>query len=551
MSDILNALRKAWGDARVNVVAKVGDTVIREQDGGYAVWPTKWEIGANDQIRVVTPAASEPEEPVDPEEPGEDLPPGTDLPPATDSLPIIVTNRSGKNAPVRIYVLVVNLNTDQLGYIDSQGRFHAWALPGGPVPVPAPDVSIAGPENGGELTLNIPRNMSGRIYFAYEQPLDFGLVDAGLVQPVPWEPASSVHDVRFDWTEFTFNDYGLWINSSQVDHFASPHTVSVVDNDATRTTGTLKPGGFQAVVDALEADPAFKDSVQRDAAGEVLRVIAPSKASIIGVLDPHYLDPAIDEAWKLYETETLVVVPFAHEPETKFYGQVSGGVLRFTDGDGQPARDSQTGELAEFEKPSTDDVWGADGALFAPNDHVVGPIARTIAAALHRGNLSTVQVQPGDPESIPGFYQTDPCNTYSRVIHEQMVDGKAYGFAFDDVANQESLVHSGAPVWATISLDPYSGEAGDAPTPVEPVEEPGEDDDLVVTIGEGHPGYATLTLGPGTTPGAVTIAVAGSQTTVSVGGPGDVRFDLTAPPGRYVLDVSSTGSLGSVKVTLP
>jgi hypothetical protein len=37
-------------------------------------------------------------------------------------------------------------------------------------------------------------------------------------------------------------------------------------------------------------------------------------------------------------------------------------------------------------------------------------------------------------------------------VHANMKDGKAYGFAFDDVTGQESLVHSGGPVKASITL---------------------------------------------------------------------------------------------------
>jgi hypothetical protein len=43
----------------------------------------------------------------------------------------------------------------------------------------------------------------------------------------------------FDWSEFTFNDHGLWLNSTQVDQFAVPHTVGVTGDDGTTsTTGT-------------------------------------------------------------------------------------------------------------------------------------------------------------------------------------------------------------------------------------------------------------------------------------------------------------------------
>ena len=53
------------------------------------------------------------------------------------------------------------------------------------------------------------------------------------------------------------------------------------------------------------------------------------------------------------------------------------------------------------------------------------------------------------------FYRNEPTNLYNKVIHEQMVDGKAYAFAFDDVQNQESLVHDGDPRAAGITLTAF------------------------------------------------------------------------------------------------
>jgi hypothetical protein len=37
-----------------------------------------------------------------------------------------------------------------------------------------------------------------------------------------------------------------------------------------------------------------------------------------------------------------------------------------------------------------------------------------------------------------------------------MADGKAYGFAFDDVGAHESLVHDGNPLQAYMTLDPLN-----------------------------------------------------------------------------------------------
>jgi hypothetical protein len=44
---------------------------------------------------------------------------------------------------------------------------------------------------------------------------------------------------------------------------------------------------------------------------------------------------------------------------------------------------------------------------------------------------------------------------YAKVIHANMIDGKAYAFAFDDVQNQESLVHDGDPRAAGITMTAF------------------------------------------------------------------------------------------------
>jgi hypothetical protein len=228
--------------------------------------------------------------------------------------------------------------------------------------------------------------------------------------------------------------------------FAVPHIVSVQGgNGATSKTGELKPGGRQRVIDRVKAQPGFSKTVYTRADGTVLRVLAPGKAADSGTFSATYLEPYITSAWNAYTGRTLTVVPFGDRPDTKFFGRTSGNVMNFTDTTGKT--------VASFTRPSTADVWGCDGALGAPNDQIVGPIARTLCAALHRGTLGTLDTQPGG--TAADFYRGTLTNHYSRIIHGQMVDGKAYGFAFDDVQNQESLVHSGDPRQAGIVLTPF------------------------------------------------------------------------------------------------
>jgi len=354
-----------------------------------------------------------------------------------------VSNQTGRNETVFLYVLGTNLATGKLGYVNAAGAFTAWTG-GAAVPVPAPDVSI--PLTGASTTIKIPKGLSGRLYMSFGQKLDFRLTTDGLVQPAPWAAGDPNHDILFDWSEFTLDAGGLFLNSSQVDMFAVPHIVSVTGGSgAVTSTGELRSGGRQRVIDTIKASPDFAKSVVTRSDGTVLRVLAPGKAADAGLMSPTYLDSYIAGAWNAYTQRNLTVVPFSDQPNNKFVGRTSGNVMSFTDPTGKM--------VASFTKPSTANVWGCDGALGAPNDQVVGPIARTLCAALQRGTLGKLDTQPSG--TAADFYQGDPANLYAKVIHENMVDGKAYAFAFDDVLNQESLVHDGDPRQASITMTPF------------------------------------------------------------------------------------------------
>ncbi|GAA2856528.1 hypothetical protein Acy02nite_65590 [Actinoplanes cyaneus] len=367
------------------------------------------------------------------------------VPPREDLLPVTVTNKTGRGDAVHLYVLGVNLDTGKLGYVNQAGTFTPWTG-GAAVPVAAPDVSINGPANGGSTTIRVPRNLSGRLYFSFGRKLDFRLSTDGLVQPAPWAGGDPNHDILFDWSEFTVNSSGLWLNSSQVDMFAVPHIVSVTGGSGTTSsTGEVVAGGRQKVINAIKADADFAKSVVTGPDGTVLRVLAPGKAADAGLMSPAYLDPYIASAWKAYTSKSLTVTPFTDRPDVKYTGRTSGDVMSFTDSSGKV--------VASFTKPSTANVWGCDGALGAPNDQVVGPIARTLCAALQRTTLGRLDVQPSG--TAADFYQGSPANLYAKVIHANMTDGKAYAFAFDDVQNQESLVHDGDPRTAAITFSPF------------------------------------------------------------------------------------------------
>ncbi|MGM7446553.1 sugar hydrolase, partial [Streptomyces tunisiensis] len=59
--------------------------------------------------------------------------------PAT--IPLTITNNSGRAEQVHIYNLGTELSSGRQGWADASGAFHPWPAGGNP-PTPAPDASI-------------------------------------------------------------------------------------------------------------------------------------------------------------------------------------------------------------------------------------------------------------------------------------------------------------------------------------------------------------------------------------------------------------------------
>jgi Beta-1,3-glucanase len=373
-----------------------------------------------------------------------------------DLLPVTVTNNTGRGEAVYLYILGTDIRSGRLGYVNSAGAFSNWPA-GGLPPTPAPDVAIAGPVNGGSVTVRFPRFLSARMYFSFGQKLDFRLTPDGLVQPAPWAGGDPNRDILFDWSEFTYNDAGLWLNSSQVDMFAVPHAVSVTGSDGvTARTGDPVNNGRENVINQIKAQPEFARSVYTRSDGTVLRVLAPGKAMEAGLMNASYLDAYINSAWNAYTSRTLTVVPRVNEPNRRFTGRTVGNNMVFTDGSGA--------QVASVPKPSTGNVWGCDGVFNSPNTppFIEPEIKRTLCTALNRGTLGTSSQEPVLDASQ--FYKNSSPNQYSRIVHANMADGKAYGFAYDDVGGFESLVHSGDPRSAAIILSPFGAGANPSNT---------------------------------------------------------------------------------------
>ncbi|TDQ50317.1 glycoside hydrolase family 64 protein [Actinorugispora endophytica] len=361
-----------------------------------------------------------------------------DLASATTSpgaLPVTITNNSGRpDSAVRVYIVGTDPSTGEQARVAPDGTL---------VPVREADnvddgftdYSIPLGDGGTELSLPF---MSGRIYFALDARLRFKAVVDGagrsaLQYPAGWVPSDPNYEVLHDSVEFTHDDSGMYCNTSMVDQFSVPLAIRLT-GEREQATGALKEGGRAAVFDAVEADPDYSPLV----VGDRLRVIAPGHGIDGGLFSETFYDSYVDQVWERYTAADLRVTTNA--------GTFTGRV----DGSGRLAFD---GGVAPVARPSTRDVFFCDGALAAPNDGLTGPVAAILGAAFNRSTLLDAADQPtSDPAA---FYRHPVTNAYSRALHENTEDGRAYGFAFDDVGDFASYIQDHAPTSFAVTLTPF------------------------------------------------------------------------------------------------
>jgi hypothetical protein len=358
---------------------------------------------------------------------------------AADRLPVTVVNRTGRYANSAVWLYVVGNDGTRQCYLTPDGTL---------TPVSA---SLNGADGfadlsiplaaGGDTTISLP-NMSGRIYVSIDAKLRFKVVtdgagNAALQYPAGWVDGDPGFGVLHDWMEFTFNPAGMFCNTTMVDMFSVPMALRL-RGQADQTTGTLVAGGRDAIFAAMKARPDFAGLV----VGDDLRVIAPGHGIETGRFSGSYYDGYVAAVWNRYAGSDLVVAANGNT----YTGRVSGNTLTFGGG------------VAPFARPSTRDVLYCNGALAAPNDGVTGPVAAVLAAALNRSTLLTGAGQPVGPAA--SFYQDATTNHYAQAMHANSVDGKAYGFPFDDVSAFAAYVQDAAPTALTLTLTPFD----DAPS---------------------------------------------------------------------------------------
>ncbi|MEU4154542.1 beta-1,3-glucanase family protein [Streptomyces sp. NPDC026659] len=352
---------------------------------------------------------------------------------ASGALPVTVVNNTGSFDNANIHVYVVGNQDGKQVRLTPEGTLAPIAVSDNGADG-FTDYAIS--LSGTETKLSLPF-MSGRIYVSLGEKLKFKAVtdgngNAALQFPAGWVKSDPNFGILHDCAEFTYNASGMFCNTTMVDMFSVPMNIRLT-GDKDQTTGAIRDGGRAAAFAAVKQVEDFAGLVIDDK-----RIIAPGHGLDAGIFAKDYFAPYIDEVWSTFTGKDLKITTNAGT----FTGRVRGEKFTF---DG-PASVS-------FDKPSTRDVLFCDGKLAAPNDGTTGPVAAVLGAGFNRSTLLTDTAQPSTDAAA--FYKAELTNHYSKAIHEATKDGKAYGFAFDDVADFASFIQDTSPSGFTLTLTAF------------------------------------------------------------------------------------------------
>jgi len=289
--------------------------------------------------------------------------------------------------------------------------------------------------------LLLPKMDGGRIYIALGSPLFMKVNPAGangkvgLAQPNPQNGTDPNNNIYFDWYEFTYNGTGqgvINVNTTQVDEFGMPMTLDVYANNATfhQQVG-INESRAAIYAEYLAETPA---EFHQDAQSQ-FRIFAPAKGTFgAGQPNAAYFDNTIAQIWTQYAIQPLNITMSGNS----YVGTIQSGQLVFNQVD--PTTGAVVNGPYAINRPTTQDILFCNGSM-ANGGGVVAALEAQVCAAFNRavmGNAAQWAV-PAD------FYQASVQNWYAMFWHKHSINNLAYGFSFDDVNGQSTLITTGLP----------------------------------------------------------------------------------------------------------
>ncbi len=307
-------------------------------------------------------------------------------------------------------------------------------------------------------TLQIPQIAGCRIFISYESQLFlyfFGYDGAprGYAGANLENETDPNQGITFEVIELTYNQFGIFNNTSRVDAFQYPIGLEVEGPGFFKRVGELKTR--EEIFSEWErtAPPAFRGLLDRGKG----RIIFPTKSE---TFPRDYLDGYINDIWNKYRNDEL------------FFSSDAGNWRGRVEGDAFVLRRESDGQIGRIPgKPSTLEAMEGSGVMASGGRWDLVVQAQFVAAITrHAIDLTAPSGQFQNWGDASRYYQVEPYNWYSKFLHREDIsfEGQTYTFAYDDVYDQSSTIAFSNPTRAKITLGTINGGGGDPPPPPPP-----------------------------------------------------------------------------------
>jgi hypothetical protein len=371
------------------------------------------------------------------------------------STTLTVVNSSTKYADAQVwyYVWGRDTATGTFRYLLPDGTTKQWTTAVGN------DFGIALSQ---KASVTLPKLVAAEIYVSLGSKPNFLNGQPAQQEPVApnaWTPNAYGDNFKklFDHIEYTYINDTLGVNTTTVDMLSLPFTFTLTAGGKNHTYGFKPNAKISDLYAEFAAVPNFKNLLIPGGKGKYLRVIAPGhgienqQMGLAHGFPPGYLSAYIDACWQQYKTTALSV--FTDDGRTLLAtGKVNAsGAFVFT---------NVKGRLVEWTDPATGKHWTgfpkptslgafecAANEIPSPSNsgepvdsmtNVFGACGKNIGASINRTVLNVSKKQPYCQEAQ--FYKNPKTNHYAKILHEYAIDGKFYGFAYDDLCGYSNYV---------------------------------------------------------------------------------------------------------------
>ncbi len=378
---------------------------------------------------------------------------------ASQTLPYQIENNSNLSDD-QLYIAIVGITDGHVWVDPVTSQVNRMSASDNTIPGPVINGNT-GPGNNGlyancfrklsdipNNTINIPQIAGCRIMISFESQLYlyfFGHSGSpsGYSAPNLSNPTDPNQGIKYELIELTFNDFGLWCNTTRVDSYQYPMGLEVWGADFYKRVGELKT--HEEILSAWQSTVPSEFQGLLDSSKGIIHF--PTKTTTFPTT---FFQEYIDAIWNKYRNDELV---FNSGQAGIWRGSVTGDQFIFTrEGDGQIARIPG--------KPTTIEAMEGSGVLASGAQWDLVVQAQFVAAITrHAINLNTPSGILQDFGDTSTYYQTWPYNWYSKFFHRPDIsqDSQTYTFAYDDVFDQSATVHTPNPTNIKITIGGFAG----------------------------------------------------------------------------------------------